>query len=335
MSKNIYIEMKIPQNRKIRTSDSKDRSTKWFGLYTTLPSRKLTNRNEEPIKHLSAQVSENNIYKRIENLSSFHTRHSKSIYINQVADWLKGTLEKFNFADVYFHDYRENSYALKNVVCQKQGSTDTAILVCAHYDCRMEDINNFRDRAPGADDNASGVSVTLEVARILSKVNLEDTIQFVFFSGEEQGQWGSRKYARYLHETDARQYHLINIDMVGRPPLNKNKVIVERDMGNKVSTNDLDSQRFGNRLARVAREYTGLKVGMSHIYDSDYMPFEALGDIAIGVYDGGENDVRHHSRYDISSALNTGYMASVARMVLITILEQAKGRATTPHNISR
>lgn len=55
----------------------------------------------------------------------------------------------------------------------------------------MEDINNSTARAPGADDNASGVSALLEVARILFNVSLNHSIIFVLFSGEEQGKLGS------------------------------------------------------------------------------------------------------------------------------------------------
>jgi Zn-dependent M28 family amino/carboxypeptidase len=44
---------------------------------------------------------------------------------------------------------------------------------------------------------------------------LQQSIQFVFFSGEEQGQWGSRNYAQYLNENKTELHRLINLDMVG------------------------------------------------------------------------------------------------------------------------
>ena len=90
------------------------------------------------------------------------------------------------------------TYTLKNIVCEKPGSTNNTIMISAHYDSRMEDINNSTAKAPGADDNASGVSALLEVARILSNVTLNHGIIFVLFSGEEQGKWGSTYYADYL-----------------------------------------------------------------------------------------------------------------------------------------
>jgi Zn-dependent M28 family amino/carboxypeptidase len=79
------------------------------------------------------------------------------------------------------------TYHLKNIACEKPGSTNNTIIISAHYDSRMEDITNSTARAPGADDNASGVSALLEVARILSNVSLNNSIIFVLFPGEEQG----------------------------------------------------------------------------------------------------------------------------------------------------
>lgn len=82
-------------------------------------------------------------------------------------------------------------------------------------DSRMEDINNIIARAPRADDNASGVSALLEVARILSNVSLNHSIIFALFSGEEQGKWGSTHYADHIDRTNVDLDLLINLDMVG------------------------------------------------------------------------------------------------------------------------
>ena len=70
-------------------------------------------------------------------------------------------------------------------------------------------------RAPGADDNASGVSALLEVARILSNVTLNHGIIFVPFSGEEQGKWGSTYYTDMIDKTVVGLDLLINLDMIG------------------------------------------------------------------------------------------------------------------------
>ena len=271
---------------------------------------------------LLSLVSRDNLETSINILSSFYTRHSKSRFINQVANWLKTKLHDFGYTNVYFHDYSENGYQLKNVICHKQGLTDRFIAICAHFDSIMEDINNAEDRAPGADDNASGVSAVLEIARVLSEAELQQSIQFVFFSGEEQGQWGSRNYAQYLNENKTELHRLINLDMVGHPEPHQKKVIIERDMGNRVSSNDLDSQIYGEFMKQMALDYTDLQVVFGPIYDSDYMPFEALGYVVVGIYDGGQVSTTYHSKTDVASTLDMKYIASVTKLVLAAILKE-------------
>jgi Zn-dependent M28 family amino/carboxypeptidase len=63
---------------------------------------------------------------------------------------------------------------LKNIICNNDNSTSPyddvnhLILITAHYDSRMQDINQVNARAPGADDDASGVAAVLELANSYS-----------------------------------------------------------------------------------------------------------------------------------------------------------------------
>jgi Zn-dependent M28 family amino/carboxypeptidase len=273
------------------------------------------------ITSLLKLVSRDDIERWINTLSSFHTRHTKSPLINQVAYWLKNELLSFGYSNVYFHDYVESGYQLKNVICNKQGISPKVIMICAHYDSIMEDANNSEERSPGANDNASGVSILLEIARILFQFQLNYSIQFVFFSGEEQGLWGSRKYSEHIKNSSISISKLINLDMVGHPPpLNQKRVIIERDIDNAVSSNDSDSQALGQNMKEAATQYTDLDVNFGPIYDSDYMPFEALGYTVVGVYDEGEESSTYHSKNDLPSTLNIEFIMSVAKMVLATIV---------------
>jgi Zn-dependent M28 family amino/carboxypeptidase len=128
-----------------------------------IPSKKRKNQRTDDHYRLVCSllnlVSRNNVETLVDNLSSF--RHTKSKFINDAAVWLKNVLQNFGYKNVYFHNYNESGYELKNVICHKQGESDKIILLCAHFDSIMEEINNFKDRAPGADDNASGVCAVL------------------------------------------------------------------------------------------------------------------------------------------------------------------------------
>ncbi|HSF49433.1 MAG TPA: M20/M25/M40 family metallo-hydrolase [Nitrososphaeraceae archaeon] len=81
------------------------------------------------------------------------------------------------------------------------------------------------DDAPGADDDGSGLSATLGLARLFSKFRdkLKYTIQFCFFNGEEVGMRGSMKYARYMKESHAPIKAVICIDMIGYNKDNTNR----------------------------------------------------------------------------------------------------------------
>jgi Zn-dependent M28 family amino/carboxypeptidase len=189
----------------------------------------------------------------------------------------------------------------------------------------MEDINNSTARAPGADDNASGVSALLEVARILSDVNTDHSIIFVLFSGEEQGKWGSTHYADLIDKADLDLDLLINLDMVGFDPKGTNDFLIEYDNGNVVQDNDKYSRAVATFIKDIADNYTNLNATLSLLGNSDYLPFEALGYTVIGFHDDGvTRNPDHHTTTDIPDLLNYEYLASVTKLVLATILSLDK-----------
>ena len=286
--------------------------------------------NEKFIYSITDQVNSTKLIYWIDNLSSFHTRHTKSEYIENSAYWLKNELQSVSKGGVYFHNFTQTdggtSYNLKNIICNQQGSTaddsNHLILISAHYDSRMQDINQTNARAPGADDNASGVAGVLELARVLSKVDLKSNIQFVLFSGEEQGQWGSRNYAKHLHDNNIKIDLLINLDMIGYPPQGSNKIAIEYDLGNRVLVNDRYSYVVAEFIKHVALESTNLEAVLDTVGKSDYTPFEGFGYIVIGIHDGGsEQNPNYHSSSDTPNTLDIQYLSSTTKLVLATILK--------------
>jgi Peptidase family M28 len=205
--------------------------------------------NEKFIDSVLDQVNSTKLKNRIDDISSFHTRHTKSEYIDNVVYWLKNELQSVCNGKAYFHNFTQIDqgirYNLENIICnQYQKGTsaydnDHLIMISAHYDSRMQDINQSDAKAPGADDNASRVAAVLELARILSKFDLKSNIQYVFFSGEEQGQWGSTAYVKYLQSNIIELDLVMNLDMIGYPAIGPDNVIVEYDDGNKVTTNNI------------------------------------------------------------------------------------------------
>jgi Peptidase family M28 len=231
------------------------------------------------------QVNSTILIDWIDNLSSFHSRHTKSAYIENVAYWLKSELQRICDGKVYLHNFtrihQQVSYNLKNIICNQEGSAahdnnnnnnNHLILILAHYDSRAQNINQTDARAPGADDNASGVAAVLELARILSQIDLNNNIQFVLFSGEEQGQWGSTAYVNYLQTHNTELDLVMNLDMIGYPAQGLHNVVVEYDQGNKVKTNDIYSKKVGQFIEQIALDYANLEASLHPLGKTDLIP---------------------------------------------------------------
>ena len=292
-------------------------------------NKKLDNK----IPSMINQVSLENIKSKLMKLSSYHTRHSKSKYINEVAEWLKNEFKNIGYEDVSFHEYKEiideNEYNLKNIICKKNGKNHKCIMICAHYDSRMEIWFDYYSRSPGANDNASGVSSILEIARVLYNKKLNYDLQFVFFSWEEQNLLGSEQYAKSIRKDNLNLHRLINLDMIGYPKFNPGKIIIEADSykeeserHNRVVFNDKDSIECGNIMEKMCA-YTDLSPKPDSIYDSDYESFEKRGYVVVGAYDGSattDKNPHYHSISDTPEKIDWNYLTSVTKIVLATIL---------------
>jgi hypothetical protein len=95
-----------------------------------------------------------------------------------------------------------------NIFSQRLGTDKTAgaILIAAHYDTVSS--------SPGADDNATGIAVVLEIARLFNSVSTPKTLQLAFFDQEETGLLGSRAFVSQPAHLKNLQGVII-MDMVG------------------------------------------------------------------------------------------------------------------------
>jgi hypothetical protein len=89
------------------------------------------------------------------------------------------------------------------------------VLVTGHYDSRNSNVLDARGPAPGANDDASGVAVSLECARALSKLRFPASLVFVAVAGEEQGLNGSRHLAKLARSEGWQLQAVLNNDIVG------------------------------------------------------------------------------------------------------------------------
>ena len=98
---------------------------------------------------------------------------------------------------------------------QKGRDPNRVVIVGAHIDSRVTDVMNVTSDAPGANDNASGVALVLEAARLLSQRQFDATIVYAVFSGEEQGLWGAELLADTAKARGWQVAAMLNNDIVG------------------------------------------------------------------------------------------------------------------------
>jgi len=123
-------------------------------------------------------------------------------------------------------DALDDTVTLRNVIGILPGSdarlAGESLVIGAHYDHFGRGV--YADHAegrgklhPGADDNASGVAVMLELARVLARQPQPRSVVFVAFSGEETGWLGSRHYVRNAGPfPPGKTIAMLNLDTVGR-----------------------------------------------------------------------------------------------------------------------
>jgi hypothetical protein len=126
------------------------------------------------------------------------------------------TVDRFEATGPRTHD---KPARMENVLAFLPGSDPklarTVFLVSGHYDSMPSSVMDPEADAPGADDDASGVAVSVECARLLAKGTYRATLLFVAVSGEEQGLLGGKRLLEYLKEKGYQVGGFLNNDIVG------------------------------------------------------------------------------------------------------------------------
>ena len=129
---------------------------------------------------------------------------------------LRVTVDRFEASSPRTHD---RPVRLENVLAILPGAdpklSSTVFLVAGHYDSIPSSPMDPEADAPGADDDASGVAVAIECARLLSGGTHRATLLFAALSGEEQGLLGGQRLLAYLQQNGYRVGGFLDNDIVG------------------------------------------------------------------------------------------------------------------------
>ena len=214
-------------------------------------------------------------------------------------------------------------------------------IVCAHYDATgTRSAGGWdwqRDPAPGADDNASGVALVIESAKLLAGQRFPWSILFIAWSGEELGLLGSQAYATLAADREDPILGVLNFDMIGFNDLQQRLELV---------TNP-GSRWLADQMASVAERY-GIGLNIDLLEDggsrlSDHAPFWARGYDAIlgienylptdsttyGVREGRYRiNSQYHSVVDLPDSLNWELVRRTTQLAVATLAEYGLGEGT-------
>jgi hypothetical protein len=261
------------------------------------------------ISALTAKLTRMQTQTTLEKLTAFETRHSTSDHYRDAASFMEAELTALGYT-TSTQDVGVFGGRSRNVIADRPGtggSPRKVVIVTAHLDS-INAAGGPAGRAPGADDNASGSTGVLEIARALKDHAGVHDLRFILFGGEEQGLFGSTHYVASLSASErSRIESVINMDMVGSLNNDAPSVLLE---GAVVSQTVIDS------LAAAAATYTELTVETSlHPFNSDHVPFINQGIPAVLTIEGADstNDTVH-TVADTSNRINYDLMLEILKM---------------------
>jgi hypothetical protein len=249
--------------------------------------------------------------------------------IHRVSQWV--TEDQIEI-DTYNYTDAERTYSWKNLIITIPGSTtpEEKILLIAHYDSIVVREGNALIYAPGADDNATGTAVLLEAVRVFSKQPFEKTIEIVFFSGEEEGAYGSRAYLED-HEFEHIK-SVINVDMIGYDsdsdgcveihagsnPSSQNIALVLQEVN---THNNLNLQT--DILTTTATDRSDHASFWSKNIPAVLVMENFFDTTSSGICTSADPNPNYHLTLDTINNINIPYVQQIAHMVLLSTAEMA------------
>ncbi len=344
----------------------------------TVPSTSSTRASSTPaqeqVRTMLAAVSPQQAKAVVEALVTFGTRHtlseteSQTHGIGAARHWIYREFEKMALLSGRTGDqamqvsFDSHTYGpdrrrvpvqteIVNVVAVLPGSMPQArnrrYYVIGHYDSRASEALDAKSDAPGANDDASGVAVVMELARVMSQHRYDATIVFMATAGEEQGLLGARLHAQTAREHGDDIRAVLSNDIVGDPKgpsgnvydkqirvfsealprnLSAEELAQIRRLGME---NDSPSRQLARYVAETARQL-GLPVQPMlvnrtdrFLRGGDHTSFNEAGFPAVRFtiveenYDRQHQNVREQDgvRYgDLPEFVDANYLAGVARV---------------------
>lgn len=322
----------------------------WLLLLLSAPDAILAHQGAPlSVEAVLSEVSEDSLMGYITRLVAFDTRYMTSDSNAAAVTWMQERLVSLEFEEVRLDSFDLNVDRLVagfqwvhsgarqvNVIATHRGVLypDRRIVIGAHYDTiSLDRTPSSQDYAPGADDNASGVAALLEIARVISDLQLDSTIEFALFGSEELGLIGSAARAEAARTADEDIIVMIQLDAIGTESTQIPGAFSIDTIGPYAS--------FGERVAEAARVYTPVRVrntvgGTVSLTNtgcrcSDHQSFIDRGFPAIGIFQYDGNSFAHlNTSDDTIDRVSVSLVGGITRATLAAVLDIAGYPVRTP-----
>lgn len=268
------------------------------------------------VNYIIGGINPDSIRMFIQSLQDFGTRYALADNRDSVSSWIYHQFKRMGYENVEYDTFYYAGIVHRNVVATLYGSVNPSqvYVIGGHHDSYSS--GNPRVYAPGADDNASGTSAALEIARVFKQKNYipETTIKFITFATEELGLIGSNIYASKAKQNGTNIRLMFNHDMIGY--LNPNQT--DRDF---LINQYTGSEVFANLMHQLSKKFTTLNPvrGSTNSSSSDSYSFWRYGFPAVYLAERDFSPV-YHSPNDLITLLNMDYIADILKVTTATFL---------------
>lgn len=279
----------------------------------------------EVVKPMVAQVEEKSIRDMIIKLSDFSTRYYKSDTGVKSSEFIRDTWAALSRhrSDAKVELVKHSGWPQASIVMTILGSEfpDEIVILGGHADS-ISGMFGGGSRAPGADDNASGISTITEVIRILMKSDFKPkrTIQFMGYAAEEVGLLGSKEIATNYRQNSKKVVGVIQFDMTLNKGSKNHDIVMMTDFTNAAQNEFLG--RLIDEYVKVSWGYSKCGYGCSdHASWTNNgfpasMPFEStMEDINRAIHTKNDTlqtaggDAKHSAKF---AKLATAYIVELA-----------------------
>jgi aminopeptidase YwaD len=275
------------------------------------------------------QTTQSNITAKLTQFENLGVKRRGTAPLQNTLDWLKSEYLSYGYTagQMIEDSYVNSGYTCKNLILTKVGTLypNTFVIVCGHYDTIS---------GKGTNDNGSGVSIILEIARLLQNVPTEYSIKFINFSGEEDGLLGSQHYVNSIVNGTSPKMNIkvvFNIDEVGGVAGMVNNTITCDVDESTPTSNNAASATITDELAACVGLYSPLNTYINFAEATDYIPFENNGEIITGFYETNISN-KPHTANDLLINMDPVYVFNVAKAAIGATMHFAKASTTALSN---